>query len=481
LIGVLILTLALVFLRIDGSHGVAQYPFPRSADRLLEPFGADGPPSAADYDGLFLYFVLGFETFRKAGGVGAKFPGLRSEHGDTADRIEGFSRMAPLWGAWVHSGRNPRVALPIGRSADLVEVFRRGLLGGTSGESSEYWGDIQNHDQRICEAADIALATWLYRDTVWQAFRPAEREQVAGWLRQVNGKEIVDNNWHLFITFINVVLEKLGMKSDLRLARQHYGRLKDFYVGDGWFSDGPQPRFDYYNAWAIHYLLYWLQDVDPAWDRAFLTAAHDTFLFRYKYLLTPAGIPILGRSVCYRAAAPAPMIFAQRTGDGAVTPAEARRALDVTWQYFIRHGGVRNGNMSQGYHGVDARVLDNYSGPASCLWSLRSLVAAFHQPSDSDFWNKPAGRLQVENADFSFTIDSIGWTVFGNRANGNVEIYVRGNADNPVMQDFTIWSQFKTLITGSPHRPDNLQAKYARLSYSSRIPFCGCAQAAPKG
>ena len=72
-----------------------------------------------------------------------------------------------------------------------------------------------------------------------------------------------------FPVFIGAVLSSLDVPNDRELVNQHYARFKEFYRGDGWFSDGPDDTYDYYNAWAIHYQLYWLQQVDPDWDRDF--------------------------------------------------------------------------------------------------------------------------------------------------------------------------------------------------------------------
>ncbi len=132
--------------------------------------------------------------------------------------MEGFARSAPLWGAWVSSGRPSVVTLPGGSSVDLKDTFKRGVLSGTNPNSAGYWGTIADHDQRIVESSDVALGLWLFRDTVWQQFSPSEKTQVCSWLLQVNGKQIYDNNYHLFITFINVALDKLGCPTDLGLA-----------------------------------------------------------------------------------------------------------------------------------------------------------------------------------------------------------------------------------------------------------------------
>jgi hypothetical protein len=155
-------------------------------------------------------------------------------------------------------------------------------------------------------------------------------------------------------------------------------------------------------------------------------------------------------------------------------PGEVRRALDATWEYFLQHKGVNDGNITQGYCGSDARVLDNYSGPASCLWGLRSLIAAIYLPRNSEFWKVSPTLLPVERSDFSVEIKSTGWRVTGSKRTGEVDIQMpRGAAASP-LESYTKAAQTKDLITGSPSRPPNHAAKYERASYSSTDPFCGC-------
>lgn len=469
----------LLILGLPACHSTPITHFPEQAEVLLADFQSEDLLTEGAYENLFLYFVQGFQSHRSPGGASAAFPGWRSRNGEVADGMEGFSRMAPLWGAWVISGRPSTVRLLDGQLVDLNRLFQRGLLAGTNPANPEYWGNIGDFDQRVCEASDIALSVWLFRDSVWKKLSAEEQRQVVNWLQQVNGKQIADNNWHLFITFVNAVLHSLGHASDAQLARENYERFKQFYRGDGWFSDGPGRKFDYYNAWGIHYQLFWLQQVDPTWDSEFLNSARRQFVSAYAYLLTPNGLPILGRSICYRMAAATPLILAQGADTG-VDPGEARRALDVTWTYFIRHGSVRKGNVTQGYCDADERLVDNYSGPASCLWALRSLVVALFQPADSSFWTVPVRKLPVEVSDFSFVIDATGWTIRGERASGIVEIDMPEltskplRVGDPVLQDVSILDRMKSTITGKPHRPPNYAAKYERRKYLSNPAFCGC-------
>jgi hypothetical protein len=454
--------------------------FPVRAELMLDEFRQAGSPSAAAYDSLFRYFILGWQTYRLPEGAGAAYPGLPSSHGAAADQIEGFARLAPLAAAWISSGRPGRVKLHDSLTVDLRALLRNGVLAGTDPQSRGYWGTIADYDQRIVEASDIALVLWLSRPTLWNELTASERSQIGRWLAQVNGKQVRDNNWHLFVTFTNVVLDALGQPADLNGARQHYARLKTFYRGDGWFSDGPSPAFDYYNAWGIHYLLYWLTRVDPSWDADFISSSFALFLAKYRYLFGPAGFPIRGRSVCYRMAVPTPLIAAQSVHPRIVPVDEARRALDVVWQYFLGRGAVGAGTVTQGYCGPDPRILDNYSGPASCLWSLRSLVMAFTLAPDHPFWTGAAGSSPVDTADVAVQIPAIGWRIVGRKGSGFVSIVNADSTAAPAeIRSTSLVHRIAERVFGRPFRPRNTKAKYQRGLYRGDQPFCGCTAAEP--
>jgi hypothetical protein len=380
----------------------------------------------------------------------------------------------PLFGAWCASGRDPNVILASGQTLSLVAEFERGLLAGTDPEAESYWGDMPGKsNQRIVEASDIALATWLFRDSVWNGLAPAERERVVDWLSLANGRPGLDNNWHLFFVLIDRVLEKLGHPGRIEGVRQRFERIKDFHLGDGWFSDGPTGRADFYNAWGFHYLLSWIDRIDPDWDPAFIRRTQAAFLTTYKHLIGPEGVPILGRSVHYRLAVPAPLVAGTESHPDIVSPGEARRALDVVWQHFVAHGALNRGVVTQGYYGTDPRIFDRYSGPASGLWSLRSLVMAYAYPPRHAFWQARPEPLPVEASDFDFVLQGPEWRVTGVRETGAIAIEVLNNPPDadPKLEPFGSLETLRNFAVGAPPRPKNRDAKYGRRVYRSDRPF----------
>jgi hypothetical protein len=419
----------------------------------------------------FRYLLTGFLEWRSADGARAFYPGVGSCHGRDVDAIEGFARFAPAAAAWLASGRSPEVQTLDGTTVDLARLLREGMVAGSDPGAPGYWGDCQPKDQRVCEAADIALALWLSRDHVWSSLDEASRDRLVSWLSGAAEQPVYDNNWHLFPLLVLEALNALAPDPRRDRGRWHYERIKTMHRGQGWFADGKDWRIDYYNAWGIHYALYWLGEITPVPFRDRPDRALQAFVRTYRYLMSPRGLPMIGRSIPYRLAAPVPLIAAQHRHPDVISPGLARRALAAVWGHFVPRGAIRAGLVTQGYEGAELAVLDRYSGPASPLWGLRSLVLALLEPSGSPFWNAPPDPLPVEHGDYHIEIPPVGWTIEGRCDSGEIVIRRKGKVEAAPFLALPAERLLQGLDGPEPDRPENLRARYFRSEYSSARPF----------
>jgi hypothetical protein len=471
-----------------GPVAAASAPWPATFDVALRAgFRAAAPQEAeAPYRRLFAYLVTNAVDKATASGSAVVQPGAPSRHGAAVDAIEGFTRMAPLVAAWIAGGRPSRITDMRGREIDLLAWMRTGVTHGTDPVSPGYWGEARDLDQRIVEAADVARSLWLLRETLWPALSGAERAKVLGWLGQVARVRPSDNNWNLYPVLIQEVIRLLGGKVDEALSRRRFARFVAFRIGDGWYSDGAdRASIDWYAAWGIYYELWWIRRISPGYGGPTVADDLRSFARDLAYLIGPTGIPIMGRSICYRMAAPAPLVAAALAGPDRNTdiqPGLARRALNAVTGHFVEKGAFAGGTVTQGYCAADLRLLDNYSGPSSCLWSLRALTLAFLAAPTDPFWAAPEQSLPVEQASYSHLIPAAGWTAVGDAATGDVQI-VRNNTSRgaePELEPYGLWRRaLSTVLWWRPYRPENLPAKYERHIYSALEPFCGCPVSAP--
>ncbi len=441
--------------------------------RLKRDLSAPQCDFAVKAERLFAYHTLGFVRHAKAGGASAAFAGAPSIYGRGIDTMQAFSRIAPLWGAWIAGGRPASITLPDGAPADLVHLLARGLTHGSDPSHPAYWGDIADNDQRICEAADIALAYWLAHKALCAIMAARDRERLESWLLSAAQRKTADNNWHLFVLLILHVLASLGAGGLDGEAERRWRRLQSFHLGQGWYRDGADGPVDYYNAWAFQYGLFWLSRITPAFEAASIRDNLAAFASQFVYLMTPSGFPAMGRSLDYRMAAPAPLIAAALSGPGAFDAGVAKRALHCIWQYFAQHDALKGGIPTQGFWKRDLRLINNYSGPASSLWSLRGLILALSAARDHPFWQCTEQPLPIETGDFDIVIAAPGWRVAGRKAQVDVTVYLERNRSNPAypVLPYPAWRAGLDALRGRPSRPNNHLAKYGRYSYNNQRPF----------
>ncbi|MGF1904181.1 DUF2264 domain-containing protein [Aliivibrio salmonicida] len=405
----------------------------------------------------------------------AYYPGRPSQQTARTDAMEGTSRTLPTLAAWLHSnGKVNTVITGLNQQPILVpEILRKAFLAGTDPGHKGYWGILHDCDQRICESADLALALWMSKEWVWDCFSTNEKQQVMVWFKQVNYCETVDNNWHLFVLTVQIVLKNLTGEDAIQYEK--YNRIKEFYVGDGWFRDGAKGNYDYYNAWAFHYSLYWFTQIDPEFDADFIRHSLSDFVGNYRYFFTPQGLPFFGRSACYRLAASVPLLAAVDLQSSGISVGEAKRAFSCNLNYFISNGALKAGVPTQGMFDDDARLVDNYSGPASSLWSLRALNIALFCGNKIDLWQAEETPLEIERGSFEFDISSINMKVIGVFDTQEViAIFKNEYTDNqsPLSRRLlaqSLWNTRCEKITGRANRPKNNLLRKGVTCYTSKM------------
>ncbi|WP_019617100.1 DUF2264 domain-containing protein [Psychromonas ossibalaenae] len=405
----------------------------------------------------------------------AYYPGRPSQQTARTDALEGVSRVLPTLAVWLHAnGRENHVFKGLdGSVIDVVNILKQAFLAGTDPQHPGYWGELHDYDQRVCESADLALALWLSKEQVWDSFNCGQQRQVLDWFKQVNHCQTVDNNWHLFPLTVQVVIKSLTGEDCVDQTK--YQRVKEFYVGDGWFRDGAKGNYDYYNAWGFFYSLYWLDQIDPHLDRQFIHQSLSDFAAGYRYFFTPQGMPFFGRSACYRLAASAPLLAAVDQGADALTAGEAKRAFHCNLRYFIANGAFVNGAPTQGLFDDDVRLVDNYSGPASSFWSLRALNIAMYCGDRSGLWQAQETPLPVEQGDFSFALPTIQARVIGTAATQEVVVIFQSEyteLQSPLLRRLiqpTWLDCISEKITGRAKRPKNNLLRKGVTCYSSKM------------
>lgn len=415
---------------------------------------------------LVTYFWQAQQHYVASDKTLAYYPGHPSIYGARNDAIEGVTRLMPLWAAYATS---PYQDATLGSA--MLQQLRHSLVNGTKPLGAGYWGPIGHKSTLICEGADVALALWLTKDALWTELTLVERQAILTWLRQAVGKKTADNNWHLFVVLIDLVLASLDPTHTFS-SRDRLHRVQSFYVSDGCFSDGPEGLIDFYNAWGFHYLLFWIHEIggQPVPENA--TDALQEYCNWYQYLFTRNGLPLFGRSLCYRFAVSGPLLSCALLSQESVSPGIALGAYSTTWQYFVQRGGLQHGRPTQGVFGDDLRWLDPYSGPASSFWGTRSMVLFYYGARRLDWQSVAPATLPADRSNVNLVVPALAARIKTEAQRGRAVISFDHHrlqmAEIPLRLP-SVKDRLRQQVFGSAVRPANNLQKAGLSDFSSDL------------
>ncbi|MEU8618340.1 DUF2264 domain-containing protein [Streptomyces sp. NPDC048623] len=405
-------------------------------DRVLSPYtGWTRRHWEAVADGL-LTAVL-----RHAGPEHAliSLPGPRpSISGTRSDGLEGFARTFLLAAFRIAGagGDDPHGFLP---------RYAEGLAAGTRAPTTDpdltpgdpaSWLAIGDRGQAMVEAASIALALRITRPWLWDRLDEQVRERTRAWLTGALRHTPVDNNWWLFPFTVGGFLADAGADQDgaARAAvARGLAKIEQWYLGDGWYTDGRPRAFDHYNGWAFH--LYPVLHAHLGDDTRLLDvygprlAAH---LDGYARTFGADGSPMhQGRSLTYRFAATAPLWAGALTDSTPLAPGATRRVASGVLRHFMDRGALdENGLLTLGWHGPHLPLVQEYSGPASPYWASKGFLGLLLPPGHP-VWTAVEEPAPVERADAVVPLPRPGWLIQSTAADGIVRLHNHGSDDQP--------------------------------------------------
>ncbi|MER7839005.1 DUF2264 domain-containing protein [Streptomyces sp. NPDC096040] len=343
-------------------------------------------------------------------------PGDRqSSSGHLSDGLEGYARTLLL--------------AAFRRDETVLQRYADGLAAGVSG----VWPRIGDRGQPLVEAASIALGLRLTRPLLWDRLDDGVRQRAAAWLADALAAEPWPCNWELFPVTVGGFLAEIGHEPEAAHKAVDHGlaRIEEWYVGDGWYTDGDGRKFDYYNGWAMH-----LYPVLHAWltgDEQLLDlygGRLERHLADYARLFGGDGAPMhQGRSLTYRFATTAPLWLGALTGRTPLAPGETRRLASGALKYFLDRGALDDrGLLTLGWHGPDPAVLQGYSGPASPYWASKGFIGLL-LPAEHEVWTATEEPAPAERTDAVTPIAPPNWLLQSTRSDGVVRLHNHGSED----------------------------------------------------
>ena len=207
-------------------------------------------------------------------------------------------------------------------------------------------------------------------------------------------------NWLLFSATIEAFLCKAGAQFDEYRINSAIRKTEEWYTGDGWYSDGPEFAFDYYNSYVFHpmYLdvlstmaesgIHTRIDYKAYYERALRrTQRYCIILERF---ISPEGtFPVFGRSSTYRLAAmqPLAMMSWQQKLPSGLQNGQVRAALTAVLHRMFddKRNFNEGGYLTIGFNGKQPEIADWYTNNGS-LYMTSLVFLPLGLPAAHPFW-----------------------------------------------------------------------------------------------
>lgn len=305
------------------------------------------------------------------------------------------------------AGIAPWLALP---DDDTAEGLQRRQLREWALQSYKNAVDPSSPDyllwrkegQTLVDAAYVAESLIRGYDALWKPLDEQTKQRYITEFTQLRRIDPPYTNWLLFSSTVESFLAKVGAPHDNYRISMAVRKTEEWYVGDGWYSDGQGTfAFDYYSSYVFHAMyLETLQNMIDArqggWgidykrfrQRALRRAQkHAVVLERF---ISPEGtFPVFGRSIPYRMATMQPLALMAwyQTLPAELSNGQVRRALTKVMHRMYDHQNNFNegGFLTIGFCGSQPNVADWYTNNGSLYMTSLSLMP-LGLPADHPFW-----------------------------------------------------------------------------------------------
>ncbi|HYH04334.1 MAG TPA: DUF2264 domain-containing protein, partial [Bacillota bacterium] len=278
------------------------------------------------------------------------------------------------------------------------DLARKALDSATDPDSPDFV-NFSFSFQPIVDAAFLGHAILRAPHELWQKLGDRVKTNLINGLKATRTRKPHFNNWLLFSAMIETALFRMGtdwdqMRIDYAL-RQH----EQWYLGDGFYSDGPEYHWDYYNSYVIQPMLvdiiHNVRSAYPEWaelEPAILKRARRYGAIQER-LVSPEGtFPPIGRSLAYRTGALqhlAQMALQHNLPQG-VTPAQVRCALTAVIKRMLEAPGTfdEQGWLTVGFCGKQPDIGEMYISTGSLYLCTTGFLPLGLPPQDP-FWADP--------------------------------------------------------------------------------------------
>ncbi len=389
-------------------------------------------------------------------GGGTEHPACGGRHavpGRSFSLFAGRHQRALRHGCCADGGAVPRIvgavsANAAGDSTPYSDKYIAAIKQGTDPHSAGYWGEAGPYDQRLVEMAAYGLGLALLQENLTERFSERELMNLHAWLNQITDATMPDSNWNYFAIMVQLGFKRAGLPYDQQAIDRRFAMMDAYYLGDGWYSDGPGRPKDYYISMAFHFygLIYATLSGDEARSEV-LRQRSALFAEDFIYMSAPDGASVpFGRSLTYRFAMVAFWSAVAFSGLEVFTPGIVKGIILRHLRWWQQQPITdRDGILTLGFAYPNLAMCEDYNSPGSPYWALKTyLILAL--PESHPFWQADEQPLP---------------TLTETRV-------------IPHAQQILIHTDHVTLLTAGQLELNNYvntEAKYTKFAYSSRFGF----------
>ena len=340
-----------------------------------------------------------------------------------------------------------------GNWPDIKELLVT-LSRGVDPKNEAYWGECGPRDQRLVEMASIAMCLLLAPEAFWDPLNETTKQNLYRWLSQIEKSELPPMNWCYFRLLVCAAFRSLGLPVDAEAEKESFEISESCYRGHGWYQDGEDGAFDFYNPMGFHF--YGLVLVAFAARRGDTSDIYKKFIERAKefgprfaawFHHDGSNIPY-GRSLTYRFAVVSFFSACAFIGLEVIPWGQMKGIVLRHLRYWFSQPILDSGGiLSIGYNYPNLIMADTYNSPGSPYWALKAfLVLALSE--EHPFWQ--AEELPLPAGDVCLSEKTGGFIV--SRSNEDTQLLVGSVCPS--------WDM------------NHLAQKYSKFAYSARFGFC---------
>ncbi|SDJ38158.1 hypothetical protein SAMN04487898_102409 [Pedobacter sp. ok626] len=250
--------------------------------------------------------------------------------------------------------------------------------------------------QPIVDAAYLAQSFLRAPKALWEPLEAETKQRIITAFKSLRNRKPFKSNWLLFGSITEAFLLSVGEDYNAERLNEGPKKLNEWYKGDGWYGDGPNLAFDYYNSFVIHPMMVDILAV-MADKKLVEQKVYDLALKRMQRyavgqerMISPEGtFPPIGRSITYRTGAfqALSQVALMEKLPESIKPAQVRCALTKVKQNMYGTPGTfdKKGWLQLGFCGHQPEIADYYTSTGSLYMATLSFLP-LGLPASHEFW-----------------------------------------------------------------------------------------------